>query len=61
MFLTGYKTYIVAAMAVLIGVFELLGFDVAPGVDKSNAMDFIFNGVMGATIRNGITTTILRK
>jgi hypothetical protein len=59
--LSGYKTYIVAALALLVGAAELAGFDVVPGVDKANAMDFILNGVIGATLRSGISTAIKPK
>lgn len=50
----GYKTYIVAAASVAIGVAELLGYDVAPGVDRSNALQFIITAITATTLRDAI-------
>lgn len=53
--LSGYKTYIVGAMVVLIGVIEgLLGMDI-PGANVGNDwMMYILSGVGLNTLRLGI-------
>ena len=54
MFLDGYKTYIAAGIGIIIGLAELAGIDVVPGVDASNALNFIYQAILGVTIRHGI-------
>jgi phage-related holin len=50
--LKGYKTYIVAGLAVIGAVAGYLTGDVT----LSNAIQLVVTAVIGATIRNGITT-----
>lgn len=55
-FLNGKKSYIIGIGQVLVGTLELLGFDVAPGVDASNALALITTGLSVMALRDGITT-----
>ncbi len=52
--LQGKKTYILGAIAVLTGIAELVGIDVVPDVDASNALNYIWAGLGMATLRAGI-------
>lgn len=54
--LQGKKTYVIAAMVVLIGIVEgFLGFDI-PGVEVGeDALAFILNGLGLGTLRAGVS------
>ena len=52
--LQGKKVYILCAIAVLIGGAELIGIDVLPDVDQTNALSWIWSGAVGAAIRGAI-------
>ena len=43
--INGSKTYILGAVTVLIGIAELLGVDVIPGITQSGAFDYILGGL----------------
>ena len=52
-FIAGKKTYILAALALLIAIAELFGLDVVPNIDQANAFDAIWTALAAATIRAG--------
>ena len=52
----GYKTYILAAFAVAIGVAELIGFDVVPNIDQSTALNAIWAALAAVFLRQGSKT-----
>jgi hypothetical protein len=53
-FLDGYKTYILGAVTVVIGIVELLGIDVIPGVDQAGAFNYILGGLALITGKSAI-------
>lgn len=52
--LAGYKTYVVSALALAVGVVELIGWDVVAGVDQSNAWTHIQVALSAMFLRAGI-------
>jgi hypothetical protein len=52
----GYKTYLLGAIAVSIGVAEFLGMDVVPNIDQSTALNAIWIAIAAMTIRQGSKT-----
>lgn len=59
--LSGYKTYIVAAIAILAVIAEsFLGWDV-PGVDvEADGVQIILNALGLGTLRHGLTSTVAK-
>lgn len=55
MMLTGYKTYIVSALVVLIGLVEgPMGIDI-PGVDTGDSwLNYVIAGAFGGTFRSAL-------
>ena len=50
----GKKTYITAGLLIVVCAAELMGYDVVPGIEKSNALATAWEGAIGMTIRAGI-------
>ena len=53
-FVKGKKTYITAGLLMVVCAAELLGYDVVPGIEKSNALATAWEGAIGVTIRAAI-------
>lgn len=51
---TGNGTYIVSVVGLIVGVLEMVGVDVVPGVDKANAMQTIQVSLSAIFIRAGL-------
>ena len=56
-FLDGYKTYILGAVTILIGVLELIGIDVVAAVDQTNAFNYILGGFAMITAKSALVKT----
>jgi len=52
----GKKTYITAGLLIVVCAAELMGYDVVPGIEKSNALATAWDGAIGMTIRAAIAS-----
>lgn len=54
--LMGYKTYITAAISIVLGVLALFNYELLPAlVTHDNAAQFIQTALLAMFIRNGVT------
>lgn len=53
--INGNKTYILSWLSLAVGVVELFGMDVVPGIDASNAMTTIQAALTAIFLRHGIS------
>lgn len=51
--MSGYKTYLMCLIAVIIALAELAGWDVVPNIDQTNAINAVWAAITAAFLRNG--------
>ena len=51
--MSGYKTYIMCLIAVIIALAELAGWDVVPNIDQTNAINAVWAAITAAFLRSG--------